>query len=389
MPSYRHRRPRTPESPTRGERRERAVVGVTAVSRRRASLRSPMAAAVVYNPNENPMPTGSAPIHLTYAGGLYDRTEALIAGRIQPEGITLNYVPMYSPETFWRMLRYEEFDASELSCANYFVLRSRGDTRYMAIPVFPSRTFRHNGVFVNTSARIEKPEDLKGKRVGCAEYAMTMAVWVRGFLQHDYGVLPSDCRWVFGGIEQPGRRDRVRAAPPPGVRFEQAPPDRSLVQMLEQGEIDALLTPSIPSTFTAGSPRVARLFPRYWEVEADYFRRTGTFPIMHTVVLRRDVYERHSWAAQSLFKAFSQSRDEALRRLSDTDTLGVSLAWQTAYAEQERALAGGRDLFTYGLEENRPVLEALKTHLQEQGLLERDFPLESAFAPSTHAAFRH
>lgn len=302
--------------------------------------------------------------------------------------MALNYVPLYSPETFWRMLRYDEFDASELSCANYFVLHSRGDSRFVAIPIFPSRMFRHNAVYVNTVAGISRPYDLKGKRVGCAEYSMTMAIWVRGFLQHDYGVAPEDLTWVFGGIEQPGRRDRVKADPPAGVRSEQAPADRSLVQMLEDGEIDALMSPSIPSTLIARSSRIARLFPDFASVEADYYRRTGIFPIMHTVVLRRELYERHPWLAQSLFKAFCLARDEALHRLRDGDTLSTSLAWQVAYVEAETATRGA-DLWSYGLEENRVALNALKGYLGEQGLLAADFPIEDAFAPSTLESFRH
>ncbi len=327
-------------------------------------------------------------LHLTYAGGRYDRTEALIGGRIQPEGIRLNYVPLSSPETFWRMLRFQEFDASELSCANYFVLRSQGDTRFVAIPVFPSRTFRHNGVYIHTAAGITKPEELKGKRVGCAEYGMTMAVWVRAFLQHDYGVYPGDLTWVLGGIEQPGRRDRIRAVPAGDVRVEPAPPDRALAQMLDRGEIDALISPSIPSPFRAGSARVARLFPNFPDVEAAYYRRTGIFPIMHTVVLRRDVYERSPWVALSLYKAFCQAKDEALERLYDSDALSASLAWAVAYVEQERALRG-RDLWPYGFEANRKVLQALQGHLAEQGLLARDFCVEDVFAPSTLDTFRH
>jgi 4,5-dihydroxyphthalate decarboxylase len=280
------------------------------------------------------------------------------------------------------MLQFEEFDASELSCANYFVLFSRGDRRFVAIPIFPSRMFRHSAIYVNTAAGIEAPGDLKGKRVGCPEYAMTAAVWVRGFLQHDYGVLPADITWVLGGLEQPGRRDRIAPASPPGVRLEPAPAGRSLVELLEAGEIDAVVTPSMPSSLRAGSPRVGRLFPDFQQVEAEYFRRTGVFPIMHTVVLRRDLYERSPWAAVSLYKAFCQARDLAFERLYEPDALAVSLAWAIAYVEQELALRG-QDLWPYGFEANRATLEALKSHLGEQGLLAADFALEQAFAPST------
>jgi 4,5-dihydroxyphthalate decarboxylase len=329
-----------------------------------------------------------ARLHLTYAGNIYDRTLALVSGGVRPAGIALNYLGMSSPEVFWRMLRFEDFDASELSCANYFVLRSRGDTRFVAIPVFPSRTFRHSAVYVNTSAGIREPADLRGKRVGCPEYGMTMAIWVRAFLQHDYGVLPSDFTWLSGGVEDPGRGDRVPTRVPDGVRLEAAPSDRSLSEMLESGDIDALFSPSTPSVFRAGSPRVARLFPDFPRVEAEYYRRTGIFPIMHTVVLRREIYERHPWAALSLYNAFVQAKQRALAALHETDVLTISLAWMAAYAEQEAALAGER-LWEDGFAANRPVLEALKGYLAEQGLLQNDFAVEDAFAASTLETFRH
>ena len=326
-------------------------------------------------------------VHLTYGGGLYDRTQALANGRIQPEGLVLNWVSLPSPETFWRMIQFEEFDASELSCANYFVLHSRGDRRFVAIPIFPSRTFRHSSIFVNPERGIHEPTDLKGKRVGLAEYPMTAAVWVRAFLQHDYGVMPKDVTWVTGGLEEPGRKDRVPVSPK-GVRIEAAPADKSLVTMLEDGELDALISVSTPSTFRAGSRNIARLFPDYPAVEADYYIRTGLFPIMHTLVLRREVYERHPWAAVSLYKAFCHAKDEAIDRMYEADALSVTLAWTVGYAEQERALFGP-DIWPYGFEENRHTLEALKTYLGEQGLLDRDFDVEEAFAPSTLSLSRH
>jgi 4,5-dihydroxyphthalate decarboxylase len=329
----------------------------------------------------------SAPLPLTYAGGLYDRTAPLATGEVRPEGIALNYVPVMPPEAFWRQLKHNEFDVSELSCANYFTLLSRGDRRFIAIPVYPSRTFRHSAVYVNTERGIKRPEDLRSRRVGCAEYYMTMAIWQRAFLQHDYGVRPADMRWVLGGVEQPGRRERIPVAPPAGVVVEQAPADKSLSDLLVAGEIDALLSPHMPHVFRRGDPRVARLFPEFWIVEREYYQRHRVFPIMHVVALKRDVYERHPWAAVSLYKAFCQAKDLALERLYDSDALSVSLAWIIGYWEQERALRGP-DLWSYGFHENRHDLETLKRHLAEQDLLQRDFPLEEAFAPGTLETFR-
>jgi 4,5-dihydroxyphthalate decarboxylase len=329
----------------------------------------------------------SAPIHLTYAGGLYDRTIPLATGEIRPEGIDLNYVPVVPPEAFWRQLQHNEFDVSELSCANYFTLLSRGDRRFIAIPVYPSRTFRHSAVYVNTTKGISRPEDLKGRRVGCAEYYMTMAIWQRAFLMHDYGVQPGDFTWVLGGVEQPGRRERIAATPPPGVTVEPAPSDKSLSDLLLAGEIDALLSPHMPHIFRQRDQRIGRLFPEFWTVERAYYEKHKVFPIMHVVALKREVYERHPWAAVSLYKAFSEAKDLALQRIYDSDALTVSLAWTIAYWEQERALRG-EDLWSYGFQENRHDLETLKRHLAEQQLLEQDFALEDAFAPSTLETFK-
>lgn len=329
----------------------------------------------------------SAPIRLTYAGGLYDRTAPLATGEVRPEGIALNYIPVVPPEAFWRQLRHAEFDVSELSCANYFTMLSRGDTRFVAIPVYPSRTFRHSAVYVHTGKGIKRPEDLRGKRVGCAEYYMTMAIWQRAFLQHDYGVMPGDMQWVLGGVEQPGRKERIPVAPPPGIHVEKAPPDRSLSDLLLAGEIDALLSAHMPHVFRRRDPRVARLFPDFWNVEREYYEKHRVFPIMHVVALKREVHERHPWAAVSLYKAFCQAKDLAIERMYDSDALTVSLAWVVGYWEQERALRGD-DLWSYGFPNNRHDLETLKRHLGEQNLLERDFALEEAFAPSTLEMFR-
>ncbi len=328
----------------------------------------------------------SAPIHLTYAGGLYDRTAALASGEVRPEGIDLNYIPVVPPEAFWRQLQYGEFDVSELSCANYFTLLSRGDRRFIAIPVYPSRTFRHSAVYVNPEKGIRRPEDLKGKRVGCAEYFMTMAIWQRAFLMHDYGVMPGDFTWVLGGVETAGRRERIPVEPPAGVTVENVT-DRSLSELLLAGEIDALLAPHMPHIFRRGDPRIVRLFPNFWEVEREYYQKHRVFPIMHTVCFRREVYERHPWAAVSLYKAFCQAKDLAIERMYDTDALNVSLAWIVGYWEQERALRGA-GLWSYGFHNNLRDLEALKRHLLEQDLLEHDFALEEAFAPSTLETFK-
>lgn len=304
-------------------------------------------------------------MRLTLACGRYDRTQALIDGRVRPEGVELDYVALRPGETFWRQLNHEEFDASEMSLSSYTILRSEGDERFIAIPVFPSRTFRHSAVYVLQGSPIESPEQLRGKRVGVGDYQMTAAVWVRGFLQHDYGVSPEDILWLAG---KPIRAIR----PPAGIRLDFT--TESLEDLLVRGEIDALVSVMLPKKLGAG---VRRLFEDFRAVEADYYRRTRIFPIMHTLALRRSVYERHPWLAVSLYKAFCTSRDMAARWRYDTDALAVSLPWLIDDIERSREVA-----WDYSVEGSRPTLEALVQYLDEQKLVRRRMRVEELFAPN-------
>lgn len=280
-------------------------------------------------------------LNLTLACEDYDRTRPLRDGSVKPEGIDLNYLVLPVEEIFWRMLRYEEFDVAELSMGAFLVDASRGRRPFVAIPVFPSRTFRHRCIFVNVTSGIERPEDLRGKRVGVPEYTMTASVWLRGLLQHEYGVAPEEIHWFQGGEEQPGRKDRVEFDPPPKVRLGVIPEDRTLNEMIESGEIDALMSPRMPSCFLSGSPKVRRLFPDFKRVEMDYFRKTGIFPLMHTVVIRMGVYEKNPWVAQSLYKAFCEAKDLCFSQIYDSNVLRNSLPWTIADYEETRLLMGG------------------------------------------------
>jgi len=326
-------------------------------------------------------------IHLTLACEDYDRTRALRDGRVKPDGIQLNYLVLPVEEIFWRMLRYEEFDVAELSMGAFLVAAAQGRRSFVAIPVFPSRTFRHRCIFVNTSSGIERPEDLRGKRMGVPEYTMTASVWLRGLLQHDYGIAPEEIYWFQGGEEQPGRKDRVDFDLPPKIRLEVIPHDSTLNQMIESGEIDALMSPRMPTCFLRGSPRVRRLFPDFKQTEMDYFRRTGIFPIMHAIVIRKGVCEENPWAAQSLYKAFCDAKDLCFSQIYDSNILRVSLPWDIAEYEETARLMG-HDYWPYGFAVNRHVLETLHSYLFEQGLIKQKLGLEKLFAPSTLEAFK-
>jgi len=326
-------------------------------------------------------------LFLTLACGDYDRLRPLWDGSVVPEGIELNVIRLSPEEIFFRQLRYQEFDASELSLSSYTISRSGGSCPFIAIPVFPSRFFRHSCVYVNAAAGIHSPKDLRERRVGVPDYQMTAAVWVRAFLQHDYGVPPEEIQWVMGGQETPGRTPVMPVALPNSLRIEPLGPGQTLSSMLERGEIAALITPYLPSPFVAKSPKVRRLFPNFREVEEDYFRRTGVFPIMHTLALKEEFYRRHPWVAQSLYKACVAAKALAYQRLHETNALHTTLAWLTEEVEREEALTG-EDFWPYGLLPNRPTLEAFTRVMLEQGLVPRKLDAAELFAPNTLASFK-
>jgi 4,5-dihydroxyphthalate decarboxylase len=305
---------------------------------------------------------------LTFACGPYDRTLALRDGSVQPEGIELNYIASQPPDIFWRMLQFKE--------SNHATLVSTGKAPFVAIPVFPSRVFRHGYFFINTDRAIKTPADLKGKRGGVPEYTMTAAVYMRGLLQHEYGVKPSDVEWIQG------RTDRLGRKRPSDIRLIQAPPGTELGDLLERGEIDFMMTANNPLAFRRGSPKVRRLFPNYPEVEKDYYRRTKIYPIMHTVVIRNDIYERNPWVALSMYKALCRAKEHAYQLLADMGSPKVSSAWLQPLIEEEREIFG-LDWYPYGIEPNRPTIEALLQYTHEHGLTDRRVKLEELFAPST------
>ncbi len=310
-------------------------------------------------------------LELTLACGRYDRTQALIDGRVQPEGVNLTFIPLRPGETFWRMLNHGEFDVSEMSLSSYTILRSEGDTRFTAIPVFPSRTFRHSAIYLRADSRIERPEDLKGKRIGVGDYQMTAAVWVRGMLTHEYGVKPEDIAWVVG---KPIRSIK----PPEGVRLETIPADKTLEEMLERGEIDALVSVMIPKAI---GKTVRRLFDDFRKVESEYYKKTGIFPIMHTLVLKTALYEQKPWLAVSFYRAFCRARDLAYQHMYDTDALTVSLPWIIDDVESTRGIFGPQ-IWDYSIEGSRPTLDALVSDLDEQKLSRRPMSVEELFAPN-------
>jgi len=326
-------------------------------------------------------------LRLTLACWDYDRTRALADGRVSPEGIDLNLIPLHVEETFFRMLRNREFDAAEMSLSSYSVSLMRDDPAFIAIPVFPSRFFRHSCIFVSAKSGIREPKDLVGKRFGVPEYQMTAPVWILGILSDEYGVEPASVRYFTGGEEEPGRDEKLKLDLPPQFSVTPIGPGQTLSQMLADGEIDALHTARTPSTFYSRPDDVKRLFPDFVPVEKDYFRRTGIFPIMHVIALRRDVYEANRWIAQSLFKAFCEAQRVAYDNLAVTSAMISMLPWQVAAVEEARAELGD-DWWPYGFAKNRAALDTFLRYHNEQGLSRRRLQPEELFAPETFEAFK-
>src|SRR5213594_1787151 len=242
-------------------------------------------------------------LRLSLACWNYDRTRALRDGSVQADGIDLNYLNLPVEETFFRMLRHREFDVAEMSLSSYVMSLFHADRPFIAIPVFPSRFFRHSCIYVHAGSAIKEPRDLIGKRVGTPEYQMTAGVWIRGILADEYNVPGTSATYFTGGEEEPGRTEKVDLSLPPEVRVQAIPATKTLSQMLESGEIDALHTARAPSTFTTNPNRVQRLFPDYQPVELAYYQKTKIFPIMHVIAIRRELYQRYPWVARSLYKA--------------------------------------------------------------------------------------
>jgi 4,5-dihydroxyphthalate decarboxylase len=317
----------------------------------------------------------------------YDRTRALLDARIQPDGIDLNYLNLPVEETFFRMLRHREFDVAEMSLSSYVLSRFLPDQPLVAIPVFPSRCFRHSCVYVHAGSGIRQPQDLIGKRVGTPEYQMSAAVWIRGTLADDYGVPVDSVVYCTGGEEEPRRPEKLSLALPPRIRVERIESDQTLASMIASGDIDALYTARAPSTFHRGQTSVKRLFEDFAATERDYFRRTGIFPIMHTVVIRRDVYERDRWIAQSLCKAFRAAQQEAYADLAQTAALKTMLPWLPAHLDETRREMGD-DFWPYGLEPNRRTLATFLRYSHEQGLAARLLEPEQLFTPESLESFK-
>jgi len=322
---------------------------------------------------------------LTLACWDYDRTRPLIDRRVTAPGIDLDIKVMRPRQIFPRMLERQEFQVSELSLASYVGLKARGRCPFVALPIALSKIFRHSCIYVRPGAGIATPQHLRGKRIGTTQYGATAVVFMRGLLQHDFGVKPQEVHWFMGGLDAPVQRPLIPLELPPDIRLDFLAGEETLEAVMEAGRLDALFSVYIPTIFRNGSPSIARLWPNFKEVETAYFRRTGIFPVMHIVAIREDVHREHPWVAPRIYRAFSQARDLAVAGLYDSDALHLSLPFLLDHVEEAWRVFG-RDFWAYGLEPNRPAFEAIGRYVHEQGLAPRVVAAEEMFVPGVEEA---
>jgi 4,5-dihydroxyphthalate decarboxylase len=320
-------------------------------------------------------------LHLTFAACRYDRLEAIREGNVEVEGVDLTCLTLKAGRmVFDRMVGGQEFDIAELSASEFISLAGGGDRRFVALPVFPSRVFRHGYVFINTRAGIRTAKDLEGKRVGLPLYTQTAAIWVRGHLAHQFGVDLSTIRWMQGAVETVGTHGKPHAPPLlQPVAIEQNETGIPLAELLARGEIDALIGSRKPETL-GRHPDVARLFPDYRAQERALYETAKIFPIMHLIAMRRELYDRHRWLATSFYNAFVESKRRARARMRYGGSLAYMLPWLLSEIEEIDEVFGG-DAWPYGVELNRPTLEALVQYMVEQHFIARPIPIEELFVP--------
>jgi len=322
-------------------------------------------------------------LSLTLAIGDYEHTRDVVTGQVPVQGVSLNVLTLPPEEAFFRFTFFREWEVSEMSMGKYVSLRSQEDNGIAAIPVFPSRVFRQSMIYVRDGSWIDRPEQLKGKRIGIPEWAQTAVIYSRGYLTHQAKVPLGSVEWVQAGVNQAGRVEKVKPKLPDGVRL-RPEPRHCLNDMLLAGDIDAVLSARPPRDFGSG---IRRLFPDYEAIEADYFRETGIFPIMHVIVIKTEVLERHPWLAMNLYKAFEEAKRRSLARLSDITASHAPLAWLATYTERMKGLFG-EDFWPYGLEKNRTTLQAFVDFAFEQGVCHRRLELEELFPKQVLTSFK-
>jgi 4,5-dihydroxyphthalate decarboxylase len=317
-------------------------------------------------------------IQLSLAMNAYDHVRDVLSGDVRPKGIEILPLELGIEEIFYRFTRFQEWHVSEMSFGKVVSLMSEEEPPIVVLPVFVSRVFRHSAIYLPEGSPIKQPKDLEGRRVGIPEWAQTAGIYVRGMLAHEYGVDLAKIQWFQAGVREPGRVEKVALALPPGLKIQRVA-DRTLVQMLAAGELDAVMSArEIPAR---------RLFSDYRAAEAEYWKKTRIFPIMHVLVIRRDVYERDRWVAMSLYQAFEEAKRRSMARVREFGLSHLPMPWLPDHLAQWRALAG-EDFWPYGIEPNRRTLEAFFQYAHEQGVAKKRLRVEDVFAPETREQFK-
>jgi 4,5-dihydroxyphthalate decarboxylase len=327
----------------------------------------------------------SSDIALTIAISDYDHVRDLRDGRVETPGLDLRFFDMPIPQLFGRFTTYREWDVSEFGMGKYVALKSRGDESLTAIPVFPSRTYRHTAIYVRSDSPLERLDELAGKRVGVPEWAQTAVVYVRGMLTQTAGVDLASIEWVQGGVNEPGRREKVALRLPDGVRVTPAPED-SLNDLLVGGRLDAVISAQAPTAFLADGGPLRRLLADPVTAEREYYAQTGIFPIMHTVAIKQELVHEHRWLPGNLVAAFEHAKKRSLARARDEMISRYPVPSISTLAGQAAEMYGD-DFWPYGIEANRRTLEAFLHFAYEQGVAERLLDPEELFAPTTHVTF--
>jgi len=323
---------------------------------------------------------------LSLAISEYDHVRDLTSGEVRPQGIALNALRFAVEEIFHRFTRYREWEVSEMSMGKYTSLVSQGDRSIAAIPVFPSRVFRHSSIYVRRDGKVRVPQDLRGRKVGLPEWAQTAAIYTRGMLVEEYGIALDAIDWVQAGVDEPGRQEKVALKLPRGVRLTPRP-DSSLDRMLLAGEIDAVMSAHALRSFEARHPDIVRLFPDYRPVEEAYFRKTGIYPIMHVIALRAEVLERFPWVATNLLEAFEAAKLRSLARAREITASRFPVPWIADIADRAVALFAG-DPMPYGIEANRTTLAAFLRFGHEQGTCHTLLKPEDLFPAEVQTTFK-
>ncbi len=326
-----------------------------------------------------------APVPLTIVTDNYDRVQGVKTGKVPVEGCDVTYFHLPPSSSFPRLMRNREFQVCEMSLSTYMLSRSRYDLPYRAIPMIVSRVFAQCSIWVRTDGSVEKPKDLKGKTLGLPNYHFTRGLCVKGMLADEFGVSHTDMKYCFGGVDTAFDHAYMKEFElPDGVEGSAAPPGKTLSQMLLDGEIDAITAARDPQTFLEGHPGVKRLFPDFRNVEREYWERTHVWPIMHVLGIREDVLEKYEWLPINLLDAFELSKQEAIERLHELDALTVTLPWLVAEVEETKALMG-EDYWPFGIEPNRPTLDAMTRWSFDQGISSFKWIPEDLFVETTHA----